>query len=156
MTGLRRIAAAGSIKIKDDENWPETHEYGTYRVGGFAVVGSDLPARELENGNKCVGGEVRFEIELDAEYISNGNVRIRGEARLFEGTSCNTMDQEDDQQIEVIVPKDGTTTVDINLHSSGTGGGDYSKGRITFTNVAQPEGYSLPSYISTSKEETRR
>jgi hypothetical protein len=115
-----------------------------------------LPARELEHGDKCVGGEVRFEIDLDAEYLSDGGARIRGEARLLEGTSCSTTDLEDDQQIDILVPKDGVATVNINLRSSGTGGGDFAKGRITFTNTAQPDGWRLPSYITAVREKTAK
>ena len=145
MSKLRRIVGSGTIRIKDDEVGED--EYGDYSVGGFAVIGEVLPSRQLEHGDKCVGGEVRFEIDLDAEYISGGGARIRGEARLFEGTSCSTSDVEDTQDINIIVPVDGIASVNIKLRSTGTGGGDFAKGRITFSNVAQPNGWRLPSYV---------
>ena len=137
MSDYRRVAGTGSIRIKDDETFVD--DYGFYTVGGFAVIGPAFPSRELERGSKCVGGEVRFEIDLNAEYTVGGDVRIKGEARLFEGTGCNTMDLEATQSVDLIVPKDSTAAINISLDSTGTGGGDWAKGRISFTNIQQPE-----------------
>lgn len=136
MSNIRKVVASGSIKIKDDEIFSD--EYGYLDTTSAGVVSPNQPSVKLVNTSKCVGGEVRFELDLDAIHQDNDDVRISGEARLFEGSDCNTNDLEDTQSVNLIVPKDGSASYEIKVESTGVGGGDYAKGRVTFTNTSQP------------------
>lgn len=136
MSDSRKIVASGSIKIKDDEIFSDDYGYLNFTSAG--IVSPNQPSVKLVNTSKCVGGEVRCEIDLDASYDNNGDARISGEARLFEGTDCNTTDLEDTQNINLLIPKDGVASIDIKVESTGRGGGDYAKGKVSFTNTTQP------------------
>lgn len=133
MSDKRKIIASGSIRIKDDEIFSD--EYGDLTLTSTGVVSPDQPSVTLVKVSQCVGGEVRCEVELDAEYENNGDARISGEVRLFEGTSCSTTDLEDTQNINLLTPKDGVASIDVDTMASG---GDYAKGKIRFSNTAQP------------------
>ncbi|MBI2894039.1 MAG: carboxypeptidase regulatory-like domain-containing protein [Deltaproteobacteria bacterium] len=107
------------------------------------------PDRETDTTtiSVCVD-EVRLEIEvrvtlLPAEAtvlgLADQSVRVEGEARLYEGTDCDTDDQEDSTTFEFhdVLPGESAGT-DIHLENSGIGGGDSADFDVTVRNEEQP------------------
>jgi hypothetical protein len=98
----RRISVTGSMRIVDDENWPETDERKTIGINTQAFVNSTFSTVLRASG--CAGDEVRVELTLTGMGLENGAVLIDGYARLFEGTDCGTDDLEDDAEVHLLVP----------------------------------------------------
>jgi hypothetical protein len=131
----RRLAGTVIINGTDDENWPESDEK-VHRVFNVAMVlDAGQPASAMDIPDVRWGGECRVELRLTARVVSNNAVQIEGNAKLFEGTSENTDDVEDETVVSFTVPKGGVPAHhNIQLRNSGTGGGDHAEIGLSFTN----------------------
>lgn len=131
----RRVAGNIIIDGTDDENWPFSDEHGHLEQGVDIVLDEGQPAGVIQVNPLRFGGEVRVELELTAQVVQNNAVQILGVAKLFEGTSEDTDDLEDQQQVNFTVPKGGVPARrQINLRNSGVGGGDHAEIKISLTN----------------------
>jgi hypothetical protein len=93
------------------------------------------PASAMDVPDVRWGGECRVEVRLTARVVSGNTVQIEGNAKLFEGTSEDTTDQEDEQVVSFTVPKGGVAAHHgIQLRNTGTGGGDHAEISLSFTN----------------------
>jgi hypothetical protein len=127
----RKITVKGKIDIKDDEWFSD--EYGHLKIDEEFILspGSRRPLQYIE----CVGGEVRVELELTVQLRRDLISFIDVTAVLFEGTSCSTDDKEDSKRERIIVPPDGPPVHwRYELLNTETGGGDWAKFNLTFTN----------------------
>lgn len=81
---------------------------------------------------ECVGGEVRGEIRITVTLNENLSAKAVGRATLYEGTSCDTDDEEDNTTFEINAPTNGESSEwHEKLTSDGPGGGDYADIRLT-------------------------
>jgi hypothetical protein len=135
----RRLAATVIIDGTDDENWPESDEH-THRVFNITMIlNPDQPAQALDIPDVRWGGECRVEVRLTARALADGKVQVEGNAKLFEGTSEDTTDLEDEKVVSVTVLRTtasnpNPTHHSIQLKNSGFGGGDHAQIGLSFTN----------------------
>jgi hypothetical protein len=131
----RIVAGTVIINGTDDENWPFSDEHGHLEQGVEVTLDEGQPAGIIQVPHLRWGGECRVEVELLAQAIKTGTVQVTGTAKLFEGTSEDTDDLEDTQQVSFTVAKGGRPSRrQINLRNSGPGGGDHAEVYITLTN----------------------
>ncbi|MBW4444301.1 MAG: hypothetical protein KME10_24380 [Plectolyngbya sp. WJT66-NPBG17] len=131
----RRVAGIVVIDGTDDETWPFSDEHGHLEKGVDTILDEGQPASVITVPALRWGGECRVELEMLAQVVQNNAVQITGTAKLFEGTSEDTDDLEDQRQVNFTVPKGGIPVRrQINLRNSGIGGGDHAEIYITFTN----------------------
>lgn len=131
----RRLTGTVIINGTDDENWPESDEKVNRVFNTAMVLDTDQPASAMDIPDVRWGGECRVELRLTAKAANDNAVQIEGNAKLFEGTSENTDDLEDEQVVSFSVPKGGVTAHhNIQLRNSGTGGGDHAEIGLSFTN----------------------
>jgi hypothetical protein len=136
----RRLAGTVRVDGTDDENWPETDEvvHKTYTIN--VVLDDSQPATALDIPDVKWGGECRVEVRVTARIVDGGRVQVEGKAMLFEGTSENTDDLEDQQTITMTVPRGGSPVHQtIQLRSSGPGGGDHAEVGFSLTNAVLEE-----------------
>lgn len=94
-----------------------------------------MPANRIDLKPLKVGGEVRVELEITAHAEADGVARILGKAKLFEGTTEDSDDLEDEKDVTFLVPKGGKPQeYHIDLKSRGVGGGDSASITIVATN----------------------
>ena len=131
----RRLAGTVIIDGTDDEFWPQSDET-VHRVFNVQMMLDDgQPASAIDIPDVRWGGECRVEVRLTARVVSGNTVQIEGNAKLFEGTSENTTDKEDEQVVSFTVPKGGVAAHHgIQLRNTGTGGGDHAEISLSFTN----------------------
>jgi hypothetical protein len=135
ITMTRRLAGTVIIDGTDDEFWPQSDEK-VHRVFNVQMMLDDgQPASAMDVPDVRWGGECRVEVRLTARVVSGNTVQIEGNAKLFEGTSEDTTDQEDEQVVSFTVPKGGVAAHHgIQLRNTGTGGGDHAEISLSFTN----------------------
>jgi hypothetical protein len=131
----RLIIVTGLVKITDDEPWPWDDEHAQLNINGRCTLSRNNPTCTFSPFVKCAGGEVRVEINLSLSLRSDDSVDVSGTAELFEGTSCNTMDREDDQSFARNVAKGYRAPWQSTLLSRGMGGGDKAEIDITIENT---------------------
>lgn len=131
----RRLAGTVIIDGTDDEFWPQSDEK-VHRVFNVQMMLDEgQPAAAMDIPDVRWGGECRVEVRLAAKVVSGNTVQIEGNAKLFEGTSEDTTDKEDEQVVSFTVPKGGVAAHHgIQLRSTGTGGGDHAEISLSFTN----------------------
>lgn len=129
----RRIAGIVIIDGVDDETFGANETTHVERTVD-TVVNSDQPISVMSVRHGW-GGECRVELELTARLIGTGTVQIEGVAKLFEGTSEDTTDLEEQKGISFIVPKGGIPAHQtIVVSNSGFGGGDSATIKCSLTN----------------------
>lgn len=131
----RRLAGTVIIDGTDDEYWPQSDET-VHRVFNVQMMLDEgQPASAMDIPDVRWGGECRVEVRLTARVVSGNTVQIEGNAKLFEGTSEDTTDKEDEQVVSFTVPKGGVAAHHgIQLRNTGTGGGDHAEISLSFTN----------------------
>jgi hypothetical protein len=121
-----------SMRIKDDENWPDDDEYANRSVSGVIQLDDSTPSREILDIGRC-GGEVRVEARYTFSRAAGGAINVNGTLRLYEGTSDSSSDL------------DGTATVSGTISANGGGtlarrvdntdeGGDWADVTLTVSN----------------------
>jgi DNA-binding beta-propeller fold protein YncE len=147
----RKLIVSGIMSAKDDET-SGGDEHGSTVVNGLAVVSPGIPS-DLVKMALRVGGEVRVELELYASIADNNFVRIQGISKLFEGTSEDTNDLEDQESIDLKIPPDNPTEHKIHLVNSGIGGGDTADIILLFTNVEGAPRRTMPPTVDIANRE---
>ena len=131
----RRLAGIVIMDGVDDEWWPQSDETAHAEQPIQLVLETGQPAAMLDVPPMRWGGECRVEVAVNAQVIGTGQIQVRGVAKLFEGTSEDTMDLEDSKEVSFVVPKGGVPAHHhVSLHSTGAGGGDNASIRISLTN----------------------
>jgi len=131
----RRLAGTVIIDGTDDELWPQSDEVSHRSVNVQMILDEGQPAAAIDIPDVRWGGECRVEVRLTAKVVAGNTVQIEGNAKLFEGTSEDTTDKEDDQTVSFTVPKGGIAAHHgIQLRSTGSGGGDHAEIKLSFTN----------------------
>jgi hypothetical protein len=131
----RNLAGTVIIDGTDDELWPQSDQK-VHRVFNIQMMLDEAqPASAMDIPDVRWGGECRVEVRITAKVISGNAIQIEGNAKLFEGASEDTTDQEDEQVVSFTVPKGGVAAHHgIQLRNSGTGGGDHAEISLSFTN----------------------
>ena len=131
----RRLAGTIIIDGTDDEFWPQRDEH-THRVFNVeTILNIDQPASTINVPDVRWGDECRVELRLLAKLLDSNAVQIEGNAKLFEGTSENNDDLEDEQDFTFIVPTAGTPAFyRLQLKNTEAFGGDHAEIGLSLTN----------------------
>ena len=114
---MRTLEVTGKALLVDDEI------IGEERCNYAIDESIDLTAGQsgtLLNFKECCGDEVRAELLLEAS-LEDDIFNVSGTAKLFEGTSCNTKDLEDEEGISELVTDQRVVELEINLLNRGGG-----------------------------------
>ena len=114
---MRTLEVTGKALLVDDEI------IGEERCDYAIDESIDLTAGQsgtLLNFKECCGNEVRAELLLEAS-LEDDIFNVSGTAKLFEGTSCNTNDLEDEVGISELVTDQRDVRLAINLLNRGGG-----------------------------------
>lgn len=136
----RLLSGTVFINGTDDESWPFDDEIvSTTRPVNGVYLDINQPAVGLNIEPVRWGGECRVEIQLTARVVEGEQIRIEGDVKLFEGTSENTQDLEEEKRVDFLVPKTTRNQplparYDVQLNSRGIGGGDHAEISFSFTN----------------------
>lgn len=151
----RKIEVSGTLSAVDDENGSDEHD--DVPVSGFALVSAGIPSDVVEMSLK-MGGEIRVELRLYARIADNNAVHINGSAKLFEGTSTDTDDLEDEEAIDLRVEPDVPLEHTIHLVNGEFDGGDTADIVLNFTNTEGPLRRIMPPTVDSANQElaTRR
>lgn len=134
----RRMAGIVFIDGTDDEIFKDETVSRQFAVEMVLDVGQ--PAAAIDVPDVRWGGECRVELRLMARALEKGTVQVEGVTRLFEGASEDTDDLEDEKVVTFLVPKGGVPVhYQVQLKSTGAGGGDRAEIRLTLTNVKVEE-----------------
>lgn len=134
----RRLAGTIIIDGTDDEYWPKKDEKVHRQYNMETILTAGQPASVIETPDVKWGGECRVELKVTARVVNTGEVQIEGNAKLFEGTSENTNDLEDEKVFSFTVPKGGRPAHHrVNLKNTETGGGDHAEISLSFTNSVE-------------------
>ncbi len=99
---VRILELGGTVKITDDENWPESDEVQDIPLDDVRIaVGRRFVP--VYNDEWCVGDEVRVTLSLQAAATKSGSIRLRGTAKLYEGVSCSTDDLEASKSLRQLI-----------------------------------------------------
>jgi hypothetical protein len=140
----RRLLVSGSFDGKDDEGpFGGKDEFLREPIAEQKTILSQLedPQAILNKVFKW-GGELRVELSLNGGVLDeSGNIQVTGIAKLFEGTTTNTNDLEDEQAINYQIPRGQVFSPTIQLDS---GEGSYANIALTFDNTLgnNEEGFS--------------
>lgn len=132
MVASRKVTVTGRIEGLDHETFGG-HERAE-RFFSHSKFLTDESAQSVIDEQLRFGGEVRIELKLDAQLANANAVRITGIGKLFEGTSEDTNDLEEQKSIDLIVPADQSVSHTIELHNTESFGGDWAIMRFTCTN----------------------
>jgi hypothetical protein len=140
----RRLVVSGSFYGYDDERSGHEELPASITEQKIILPQSSSPENVLNQVFKW-GGEVRVELSLSGVIANeSGDIQVTGSAKLFEGTSEDTDDLEDEQEIKFLIPRGQDFSSPIHLDNSGLGGGDYADITLTFDNMlgSNEEGFS--------------
>ena len=131
----RRLAGTVIVNGTDEELWPQSDEHVSRVFNIVMILDAGQPASAMDISDVRWGGECRVELRITARVVDNNAVQIEGNAKLFEGTSENTDDLEDETVVSFTVSKGGVPAHhNIQLRNSGSGGGDHAEIGLSFTN----------------------
>lgn len=120
------------MSIKDDENWPDNHEYANKSVPGTFLLDDANPQRHILDIGRC-GGEVRVEAGFNFSRTTNGAVSIVGNLKLYEGTSENSSDLDGTESINDVVEANRSITLTKRVNNTAEGG-DWADITLTVNN----------------------
>jgi hypothetical protein len=136
----RNLTGIVTVRGTDDELWPWSDETVERTMPVGLVLDTDQPAAPLGLPHVRWGGECRVEVSVDARVVGNGGVQVQGTAKLFEGDSEDSQDLEDEKLVTFLVPRNTknhttATRYDVQLSSTGPGGGDHAEIAFSFMNT---------------------
>ncbi|MDC0685489.1 carboxypeptidase-like regulatory domain-containing protein [Sorangium atrum] len=104
---MRRVTLSGDIEIEDDDVFDL--ESDRFVLGEECLV-DPYHREDTVSWSRCVAGEVRLEIDIDCELMyDNVGVNADVHARLYEGVSCGSDDEDGNQNRSfVVAPCDGS------------------------------------------------
>ncbi|QPW51608.1 hypothetical protein G9298_28465 (plasmid) [Bacillus thuringiensis] len=130
MPEKRRLRIQGTIEIVDDENFPESDEYCPDQLEPSSTPLTQDNIQQVYRDSKVCGKEVRIEISLNGLLLENGDIRVTGDIKLYEGVSDSSNDLDGTEDVNFLVPANGTPTAYPARVRNRDEGGDYAK--ITF------------------------
>ena len=133
----RCIQVEARIQTTDDESWPwddehaDTHHFREVLVGPWDT-------HEEVYFEQRMGGEIRIELRFIIDLEMDRSVKVNINAKMYEGTSEDTDDLEDEKNCtEFRVAKGKQRNGSIRLYNDEFAGGDVSNIRFTITNLIQ-------------------
>jgi hypothetical protein len=130
---FRELQITGTVFLRDDEDFGDVTE--TYNVNSIVHLEPANPTGTWRF-NKCLDGELRAEIDMSFTLDTGDyGVDVVTVAKMFEGDSCDTDDDDDDATFDTRIAKDAQEPFKFNLDNSGFGGGDEIKVNINITNA---------------------
>lgn len=128
----RRVVCSAFMRLTDDETFG-SNEHGEASGRGEIIVTNDSPQEVMPKLIGTAGGEMRVELILKGQARSSGDVNITGQAILFEGTSESTGDQDGDEDINIVIPRDGFRDFSVRVNNEDEGG-DFADITMNFSN----------------------
>jgi LGFP repeat len=120
----RRLVCRASMHIKDDESiWDGggIPDFGRAKGREERLVTSDL-ALDVLKLKGTAGGEVRVELVVNAQVRLSGDVLVKARAVLYEGSSTHSGDRDGDEELTVLVPRDGVHEGSFRVDNEDEGG----------------------------------
>lgn len=131
----RRVTVAGTVFIKDHEDWPSSNEEETHSFSEAVVLEPVGKREHTFSFSRCTGDEVRVETSVRVALDPvDGSVQAELAGTLFEGDDCDTDDDEDDGAANVHVARDGSTSTGLHLVNGCWCGDDEARIDVTVTN----------------------
>ena len=129
----RRIVGLIVIDGTDDEFGRDEYIHREYRRE--RILDTRNPSSDIEIPDVRWGGECRVEVDIVASLANGGEVDIKATGRLYEGTTPDTEDLEDEKTIDFTIPRGGHPIHrSIYLRNTEPWGGDHATIRFSFTN----------------------
>lgn len=123
-----------SMRIKDDESWPQSDEYANRSVSGVVLLDDANPQRQILDVGRC-GGEVRVEARFTFARASGGAVAVTGDLRLYEGTSESSNDLDGQASMNGTVAANAGVTLRRRVDNADEGG-DWAEVSLQIQNSA--------------------
>ena len=134
---FREVTIRATMNLKDEESWPEDHEYATrnklftFKIGAFSTY--------AEGGwIEKMGGEVRAEVFLKLTWRMDLSINVWCNVKLFEGVSVDTGDLDGEKTEDHNIPKDATKEIRIKVTNTDEKDDDYVDLSLMVSNNRQP------------------
>lgn len=129
----RTVTGSASMDLTDHETFG-SNEHNSGSATAEVVLSSEQPG-EVMNFIVKAGGEMRVEFRLTGAVKNSGDVILSGNAKLYEGTSEQTDDLDGQEDVSILVPRDGFRSFSITVRNTDEGG-DFADIRANFSNRA--------------------
>jgi hypothetical protein len=140
----RKIRVQGTVKITD------TEDFGSDEVNVWTfdesvtlepntTTSPNLAEVTFDGWTRCTGGEVRARVKFTArlnEHDRSAEVTLI--SRMYEGTSCDDDDLDSTTTKLLVVPEDGSKSVNYLMENEEFGGEDTIRVILTITNTIAP------------------
>ena len=139
----REVVVKGSIFLRDDEWWPADDETSNVSVEDFTlIVPPSIAEPSAHKGTvyfeECEGNEVRAEITFTTLLnVEDRSVDVAVSGKMFEGTSCETDDEEATVDFMFTVTEDGVYANDLWMQTGEWNSDDRVEMEFTVENLQQ-------------------
>jgi len=131
----REIRVSGTIFIRDHETLA-SDETDHHAVDETIVLDPATRPSHVFRISRCTGDEVRVEVDVTAQLDpADLSITLGARGELFEGTACDTDDDEDEAFAGATVVEDGSANLSIDLVNDTWNGDDRSEIRLVVTNA---------------------
>ena len=139
----RFVSISGTIQVQDYE--PEPFADNQHASGNFTktlFVGDAQPQAfaEIPPPKICAGGEIWPEYKLKATIVSQaGDVNVTVDGKLYEGSSCDTLDEDGSNSVTFTVQANQTITHTVYMSNTAEGDPeDNANLALTVANLPSP------------------
>ena len=139
----REVVVKGSIFLRDDEWWPWDDEIANVSKEAITLLAPPTASDDDSHlgtvyFEECVGDEVRAEITFSTKLnVEDRSVDVMVAGRMFEGTSCNTDDEEATVDFMFTVTEDGVYANDLWMQTGEWNSDDRVEMEFTVENLQQ-------------------
>lgn len=134
----REVVIRGTMKLKDEEYWPDSDEFET-RSKLFGTIRLDDRAKHAETyWEERMGGEIRVEVRLKLDWKTDLSVSVWCNVKLYEGTSESTSDLDGEKTETHNILKDSTKEIKIFVRNDDENDDDHVDLSLIIANNVQP------------------
>jgi len=131
------------VKITDTEDFG-SDEVNVWNLDEAVIIEPNTTtspnlAEQTFEWTRCTGGEVRARVKVTVrlnEHDRSAEVTLT--SRMFEGTSCSDNDLDSTTTKLLVVPEDGSKSVNYLMENEEFGGEDTIRVILTITNTIAP------------------
>jgi len=131
---IRRLTVSGDIFALDAEDVGDD-EPGSLPYNETTTL-TQTEFQNVLNRQLSVGDEIRVELLLNGRVVDDfGNVKIEGFAKLFENDDSSDDELEDEEAINILVPRGQIVSIMINLVNETATKDDFARINLVLDNV---------------------
>jgi hypothetical protein len=133
----RNVVVTGSIFIKDHDTFGPNEEL-TFEIDEAVVLDPIAKPTHTFHFEPCVDDEVRVELDLTV-HLNDANISVLAvvESTLFEGTACDTNQNEDEATTYKLIQENDSDNFHVRLVNGTWSGDDESSISLTVKNHRQ-------------------